>query len=105
MEEKYTIILSDGTEIGDLTLNGNNYISEIEIDAGIFAGNCSPLTVKQGDEVIEEYEHGELVQLKKYGDEYWMVFREIDAEEIAKDKVRADVDYIAMMTDIDLEEV
>ena len=103
-ETKYTITLTDGTSIGDLTLNGNNYISKTSVQAETFVGNCSPMTVSDG-ETEEVHEFAELVQIKQYGNEYWMVFRDIPEHERKEVKVRADVDYLAMMTDVDLEEV
>ena len=46
MEEKiYKIILGDGTEISNLKLNGNNFISTEKIEESVFADNCSPVTI------------------------------------------------------------
>lgn len=104
MEPKtYTITLSDGTVIGDLSLNGNNYISKTPVDAAIFAGNCSPVVISDGENE-ETHENAELVQVAQYGDEYWIVLRDLSEQEIRDLKTRSDIDYIAMMTDIDLEE-
>ena len=50
-------------------------------------------------------EHAVLVQCKKYGNEYWFVLRELSAEELMAAKTQANIEYIAMMADIDLEEV
>lgn len=50
-------------------------------------------------------EHAVLVQCKKYGKEYWFVLRELPAEELMAAKTQANIEYIAMMADIDLEEV
>ena len=55
-------------------------------------------------ETEEVHEFAELIQVKQYGDEYWMAFRDISEKERKEIKVRSDVDYIAMMTDVDLEE-
>lgn len=42
MDEKtYRITLADGTILDNLTMNGNNFISEEAIDASIFDGTCS----------------------------------------------------------------
>ena len=46
MEEKiYKITLGDGTEISNLKLNGNNFISTETIEESVFADNCSPVTI------------------------------------------------------------
>ena len=41
----------------------------------------------------------------QYGTEYWFVLREMTAAELTAANVQASIDYIAMMADIDLEEV
>lgn len=102
-EKKYTITLADNTVLDNLTLNGNNFVSKTAVQASLFVGNCSPMTISDG-ETEEVHEFAELVQVKQYGDEYWMVFRDIPENERKEAKVRSDVDYIAMMTDVDLEE-
>ena len=49
MEEKiYKITLGDGTEISNLKLNGNNFISTEKIDESVFVDNCSPVTISDG---------------------------------------------------------
>ncbi len=44
----------------------------------------------------------ELVQVKKYGDEWWFILREMSAAELKELKNRGDIDYIAMMTGVTL---
>ena len=49
MEDKiYKITLGDGTEISNLKLNGNNFISTEKIEESAFADNCSPVTISDG---------------------------------------------------------
>lgn len=76
----YTITLADGTILENLALNGNNYISSEPIDADIFVGNCAPMTISDGEHE-EIHENAELAQCVKYGDEYWLVFRDIPESE------------------------
>jgi len=76
----YVITLADGTIIENLTLNGNNYISSEPIEADIFAGNCAPMTISDGENE-EIHENAELVQCVQYGNEWWIVFRDISDEE------------------------
>ena len=103
MEETYTIILPDGTVLDNLTCNGSNYISSVRVNADDDCfQNCSPLIIRCGD-TEEVHEHAALVHVTKYGEEYWLAFRDISAEELMAEKLRSDLDYIAMMTDIDLE--
>ena len=62
------------------------------------------MTITDG-ETTTELTNVELVQCMQYGTEYWFVLREMTAEELTAAKVKASIDYIAMMADIDLEEV
>lgn len=103
MDKKvYKITLADGTVIDNLTLNGNNFISKLPIDASAFAGNCHSVTINDGM-VDEEHKDMELVQIvhAENGD-YWFVLRDIFPEELAKMKLQSDLEYVAMMTGVEL---
>lgn len=101
----YKIILSDGTQLNNLKLNGNNFVSEMEVTEDTFKGKLSKViieTTKDGQE--KEYEHMELVQVVHYEDGYYFVLRELSATELKEIKMQSDIEYLAMMADIDLEE-
>ena len=104
----WKITLSDGTKIENLRLNGNNYISEEKLTEDDFKGKLSKVTIEgseDGQEIKKEYEHMELVQIVHYEDGYYFVLRELSATELKEIKMQSDIEYLAMMTDIDLEEV
>lgn len=107
MEKSWEITLADGTQLKNLGLNGNNFVSESEITKDDFKGKLSKVkiegTAEDGREITEEHEHMELVQIAHYEDGYYFVLRDITDAEIEKKKIKADIDYIAMMSDIDLE--
>lgn len=106
MEKSFKITLADGTQLKNLKLNGNNYISKIEITEDDFKGKLSKITIEnETDKTSEELEHMELVQIVHYEDGYYFVLRQLSADEIDKIKTKADIEYLAMMTDVDLEEV
>ena len=103
MEEKiYKIILGDGTEISNLKLNGNNFISTETIEESVFADNCSPVTISDGaTETV--HPNMELVQIvEQIPGEYWFVLRDISEEEFARTKMQSDIAYIAMMSNVEL---
>ena len=103
MEEKiYKIILGDGTEISNLKLNGNKFISTEKIEESVFADNCSPVTISDGaTETV--HPNMELVQIvEQVPGEYWFVLRDISEEEFARTKMQSDIAYIAMMSNIEL---
>lgn len=102
MDEKiYKVTLADGTVIDNLRLNGNNYISEKKLSADMFLGNLGTVTINDGDKDVM-YENMTLVQLAKYDDEYWFILRTMTKKELQEIKNRSDIDYIAMMTDVEL---
>lgn len=102
MDEKiYKITLADGTVLDDLTLNGNNFISDEPVDASIFEANCSPVVINDGtsDEI---HEHMALVQVTAVDGKSWFVLRDIPQKELEQAKIKSDIEYIAMMCDVDL---
>lgn len=102
MDEKlYSVTLADGTAFKNLRLNGNNFISKAPVNAEAFKGNCSPLTISDGENQ-EVHEHAELVQVTVDGGEYWFVIRDLSPEELRQIKLRSDIEYLAMMSGIEL---
>ena len=99
----YKITLNDGTVIDNLTVNGTNFVSKDKIDESIFTkDNLKKVTINDTD-----YENLVFIQQMMLSDGYYIAFRQKTAEENQKyliDKQRADIDYIALMSDIDLEE-
>lgn len=98
----YTMTLSDGTKLEGLGLNGNNWISRKKLTEESFAGKLRHVEVTGDEDYV--FEHAELVQVRKYGSAWWFVLRELGPEEILREKLRSDLDFVAMMTDIELEE-
>ena len=50
--------------------------------------------------LIGTHEHMELIQIRKYDNEYWFILRDIPAEELERIKINARLDYIEMMEDL-----
>ena len=101
-EKTYSIVLSDGTKLINLGLNGNNFISDVEITEDVFDGKLQEVTISDGEEV-QTYHNMELIQIQKYNGEWRFILREIPEEELKARRLRADIEYIAMMTGIELE--
>ena len=70
-----------------------------------FADNLDHITIEDADGNVEELENMELVQVTKYGKEYWFVLCQLSDQELKDLKTQANIEYVAMMADIDLEEV
>ena len=97
-----------------MELNGNNFVSKKEITADTFRGKLSKVTITgdaEADEagLIGTHRHMELVQIAHYTqathgmeDGYYFVLRDIPAAEFEALRNRGDIDYIAMMTGVEL---
>mgnify|MGYP001131197294 CR=1 FL=1 len=102
MDERiYKITLADGTEICNLTMNGNNFISEGTIDPGIFQSNCSPVIINDGEH-DEVHENMDLVQVTEVDGKSWFVLRDITLKELEQVKIQSDIEYVAMMAGIEI---
>lgn len=100
-ESIYKVTLADGTKLTNLTLNGNNFVSKKPIDKDIFDNNLSPVIITESatDEVHPSMA---LIHVTQMGDETWFALRDLTAAELEAIKTRSDIDYIAMMCDVDL---
>ena len=83
----YTITLADGTVLENLHLNGNNFISSVEVTEEDFEGKLDTVTIVSSNGQIEELNHVELVQIQHYSDGYYFVLRELSSFEL-KEKAR-----------------
>ncbi len=98
----YTIISSTNRAVSDLEKNGDNYVSKTEIDESIFDSDLLELIISDGEKE-EVLKNMQFIQQMKIGDEYYICFREVPDQELKYMKDRSDIEFIAMMSDIDLE--
>ncbi len=104
-ENTWKITLADGTAIEDLKLNGNNFISSKKLTEASFAGGLTEVTYECSDGSAETHHDMELVQITHPATkEWWFVLRELSEAELSAIKTQSQIEYIAMMSDIDLEE-
>ena len=97
----YTVTLADGTVLSGLTMNGDNFISQTAISKDIFDCNLSPVVISDGENE-ETHESMALIHLTQMEREYWFALRDLTKEELAAIKNRSDIDYIALMCDVEL---
>lgn len=100
-DRTYVISLADGTLLENLKMNGNNFVSKTPIDASVFTGNCSTIIIDDGIHQ-ETRSNVELVQLTNVDDEFWFVLRELTARELEQIKMQSDIEYVAMMTGVEM---
>lgn len=76
----YTIILQDGTELKNLELNGNNFISEEIIDDSEFENNLATVVITDG---VETYSYTDMVLVNNRidGGKTWFILREKTEQE------------------------
>lgn len=103
MEEKrYKITLSNGVILDNLMLNGDNFISELAINTETFVDGLNSVAINDG---VSDVLHGvmTLVQITTPVDgEWWFVLRDLTEMELQDIKTRSDIEYLAMMCDVDL---
>lgn len=97
----YTITLEDGTTLHNLTVNGDNFISQEEITQETFDGKLGTVVISDG-EYEEVHKNMAIVLIQLMSDGYYFALRDLTNDEITKAKLRSDVDYIAMMSDIEI---
>ena len=97
--EKVTITFVDGTYI-EAERNGDCYITGIE---PTFPRDLS-LVVIVGNNYDRTVEHAELIECASVDGRYWFTFNEIPENIRTTKQIQANIEYIAMMTDVDLEE-
>lgn len=99
----YTITLADGSVLTDLTLSGDDYISKTLLTEDTFTGKLSTVTISASDGTSEILTNASLNFFAHYADGWYFQLIQPSEEEIRQEKIRADIDYIALMSDIELE--
>ena len=101
-----SITLSNGTVLDNLTINGDNFIANYSITDDIFKGDFSPVTINWEDDCFDEtHNNMKLVQITHPNPtEWWFVLQDLTDEELYRLSIEAKLDYLAMMSDVDLDE-
>lgn len=101
-----TITLNDGTAISGLTFDRNIFFSDSPIDAKIFRGKLNPVTITSTEEdntgITGTHAHMEVCYVKIMEGKYALALNDIPDDRWEFEKLRANQDYIAMMTGIQL---
>jgi Pyruvate/2-oxoacid:ferredoxin oxidoreductase gamma subunit len=82
----HNIKLADGTELKDLELNGNNYISDTIIEDEVFKDNLDTVIISD-EESSEEHHDMKLIKNKVCNGQSWFILAEKTEQEKEKDKM------------------
>jgi len=96
----YNIKLADNTELENLELNGNNYISDTIIEDDIFKNNLDTVIIID-ENGSTEYHDMKLIQNKIYDNQSWFILAEKSKAEKESERV---LELIADLTEIVLME-
>lgn len=80
----YEIKLADGTELKNLELNGNNFISDTIIDEAIFENNLDKISIIDNEGNIEELNNVKVI-FTKVLDKQSFILIEKTKDEIEKE--------------------
>lgn len=84
----YTITLNNGTKLENLTLNGNNFISEKIIENAVFDGNLDRVEISDGEKTTV-YEDMFLASNRVDGGKSWIVLLEKSDEMKRQEQIEA----------------
>ncbi len=109
----YAIEFKDGTKLEGLTLNGDMFFSPATITKEFFTGKLNGVKITSDDEAEQshcgEYAHMLLIDagstkgIPGFPAGSYFVLEEKCRPMIEREQNRADIEYLAMMSDIDLE--
>ena len=94
------LILSDGTELTNFTLNGTMLEFDSTVDKSVFEGKLKNVQVVTDEQALV-YQNAYLITWDNQPN--WIAFAEKSELELLQEKLLAKVDYLAMMTDTEME--
>lgn len=101
-EVTYTIDLGNGTVLENLTLNGNNYVSDTELDESTFSG-MSNVTITDSSNNSVILKHAKLQQVMPLFGKWYFIIEEMSDLELQTMANSAQLFYTAAMTDTLIE--
>lgn len=102
----YSITLSNGNSLDNLNVNGSMFISNSPVDPNTFTGGLREVTISCDGEdtnnLTGTFAHMQLAVCEPHGTGSWFALYETPAEQLERLKDRADIEYLAMMSGVDL---
>lgn len=97
--ETAKITFSNGDEI-IVEVNGDSFIMDEE---PTFPDNLENITIEK-DGQTSEIEHGRIIECASIDGRYWFAICEVPEGERILEEMQANILYIAMMTDVDIDQ-
>lgn len=107
----YKITLADGTVLDNISANGTTFVSLEDISDSVFENNLSPVDI----EFVGDGEHGDIGRMIGHhenmeygriesapGEPFMFALVDVPESEMRYAKMRSDIEYMAMMSDIEL---
>lgn len=82
----YSVKLADGTELKNLRLNGNNFISDTPIGSEVFKDNLEEVIITDDQGNAEKITNAKVIFAKVLGEQSFVLV-EKTKEEIEKEKI------------------
>ena len=96
--ENVIITFADGTSI-NAELNGTSYITDSKPD---FPDDLSIVTITTGPETNMTIENARIIPCASVDGRFWFAILSTSQKEIEDMKLRADLDFLAAMVDVEL---
>lgn len=107
MDTKTYTLYADSVKLAEnLTKNGTNYVSIDEVDVSSLPPVFKFKAVDNEGDVAEEYLYAKLLQQVQYewdDNKYYLAFAPVSQQEVDFDNFRANLQYLAMMSDVDID--
>ena len=94
-------------KVENLTMNGTNYVSEAKVDTTAWPPTFRLTATDSDGNITEQFDHARLLQQVQYewdGGKWYLAFAQISEQEIKNAEFQANIEYLAMMADIDMDE-
>jgi hypothetical protein len=107
--KKYTLTIEGQNStftVSDLTMNGTNYVSEAKVDTSAWPPSFKLIVKDEDGNVTEQFDHAKLIQQEQYAwdnNRWYLAFAPVSVQEIENARLQSQLEYLAMMTDVDLD--
>ena len=92
--------------VENLSMNGTNYVSDSKVDTTAWPPTFKLTAKDEEGNITEAIDHAKLIQQVSYewdGGKWYLAFAPVSPQEIENARLQSQLDYLALMADIDLD--